>query len=214
MRTLKAVLLVEADVEVKAIIRQKISQLSLSDVDGMLDADTEVSSHASHSIITTLCLDQPTPDDGRYGKSDPIHRFVSCPAVWEALNDRHGSLLYSKLKLTTRLFQRVPETSSMVGYLWEAYCHPRISAGGVFTLIPMTLQRDHVVPRHTMPGAITIDHRTRTKFTPDDLTVSTQDDTRYYIPSASNNAIFDALLFSKPKQVGPDNSLVITLFKS
>jgi len=201
MRTLKAVLLAKEDAEVKEIIRQRINQLSLSDVHGMIDADTEVSSHASHSIITSLCLDQPTPDEERYERSDRVHRYVSSPAVWEALNDRHGELLYSEIKLTTGLSQRALETSPMAGYLWEAYCHARISAGGVFTLIPMAVRGTNLVPCHTMPKPITIGHLTRTKFGPGDPAASTQEDTKYYIPSASNNAIFNAFLFSKSKQI-------------
>jgi len=201
MRTLKAVLLAKEAAEVKEIIRQRINQLSLSDVRRILAADTEASSHASHSIIMSLCLDQPTPDEKRYEKSDPIHRFVSCPAVWEALNNRHGELLYSEIKLTTELSQRVLETSLIAGYLWEAYCHARMSAGGVFTLIPMAIRGTNLVPCHTMPKPITIGHLTRTKFRPGDPAVSTQEDTKYYIPSASNNAMFNAFLFSKSNQI-------------
>ena len=201
MRTLKAILLGKEDAEIKEIIRQKVNQLSLSDVHGILDTDTEASGYASPSIIMSLCLDQPTPDEERYEKSDCIHRFVSSPAVWEALNNRHGELLYSEIKLTAGLSQRVLATFPMAEYLWEAYCHARISAGGVFTLIPMAVRGTNLVPCHTMPRPITIGHLTRAKFIPGDPAASTQEDTKYYIPSASNHAIFNAFLLSESKQI-------------
>ena len=167
----------------------------------MLDADTQLSSNAPHPIIMTFRIDQAKPTDDRYERSDFIHRFVSCRAVWDALNDRHGSLLYSKLKLTTRLFQQVPETSSMASYMWEAYSHARISAGGVFTLIPMTVEGTDLVSCYTMSESIMISHLTLTKFMTKDPPTSTQENTKYYIPSASNNATFDAFLLSNSKQI-------------
>lgn len=202
MRTLKAVLDAGSqDTSAKDRIRQKIRLLSLSDLDGMLDADTEFSSHASYSIILTHCIDQAQATQDGYERSGLTHRFVSCPAVWGALNDRHGTLLYSKLNLTTRLFQRVPETSFMAGYMWEAYSHARISAGGVFTLIPMTVEGTDLVSRYSMSESIMIGHLTRTKFITKDPPTSTQEVTKYYIPSASNNATFDAFLLSNSKQI-------------
>jgi len=201
MRTLYEVLVRDQEAAIVEHLRKKIKNYSFSDIHKMLVSGHAVSDRTSHSIVTTMCKNQPQPGKPAYTRSDKVTHDVSGPAVWDALLAEHAVALYSQMTKNITLFQRVPETASTAGRLWETNCHSRIYMGGSYTLIRMIAEGGNLVPSRNEKEPIKIERMTPNVLkivNPSDLTCNPDE---YYIPSAKNNQTFDSFFFLEQKQI-------------
>ena len=85
----------------------------------MLSTEFETTEHTSHSIIMTLCPEQPQSDtDKNYLQGDIGKQTLLCDLVFKLLQ-RHGMAFYKEAQYLACLFATVPQTSASAGHLWE-----------------------------------------------------------------------------------------------
>src|SRR5260370_35037821 len=139
-----------------------------------------------------------------YLSSDQLTSPIASTAVWKQLLLVHGKRLYFEASNLLYVFTRVSQTTTAGGWVWEALCHNRISGGGAFSLRPMVTARGHLVRADDNTDEILISfEELRTEaFIAKSLNSQTLDHTKYYIPSAINNATFDSFLRVEERGVG------------
>jgi hypothetical protein len=209
IRTLKAILVRGEETLVKQRLCDKIGHLSLSTIQQMLESGSEVTEHTSHSIVQTSCRRQPKRGGAGYFQSDITERSISSPAVFGALFERHGRLLFSERSTLLTVFRNVPQTASAAGWMWEGRCHRSFCIGGAFTLFPMRIQgKSLTLARRQKPEVISIDPLDTSTF---DSVVPTCSPDKYYIPMAKNHPTFDAcFLLSYGRQLALQMTLSLS----
>jgi len=201
MRTLYEVLVRDQEAAIVEHLRKKIKNYSFSDIHKMLVSGHAVSDRTSHSIVTTMCKNQPQPGESAYTRSDEVTHNVSAPAVWDALRAEHAVAHYSQITKNITVYQRVPDAASAAGRMWETHCHSRIYMGGSYTLIRMIAKGGNLVPSRNEKEPIKIERMNPNELkivNPSHLTFNPDE---YYIPEAKNNQTFDSFFFLGQKQI-------------
>jgi hypothetical protein len=197
MRTLFKVLVDKKEEAVRTMIKEKIDDLSLSKLQQMLGSSSEVTSHASHSIIQTSCPKQPKSiDDDNYLKDDAVVRCISSSAVLESLYGQFGGKLFVEQSILLNLFRAIPETAATAGNLWEPRGHVRFFKGDRFTLVRMKVNGPSLI-QSGEERTITIKPMTPTLLDPK----SVCSPEKYYIPATKNHLTFDACFLLEQEQI-------------
>jgi hypothetical protein len=186
---------------VDARITSKVDALNLTDLQKMLNADLD--SGGTHTLIMSLCPQQPSADDTQYLKSDTVFRTFAGTVVFKALVHRHGPEFFKHVRLTAAPFGRIPQAASTGGSSWEAWCHqeiPKLSHLNLFKMVPKDTKL--VRCEDTPKKRISIGPLIHQVYTSKDAINFTIDPTKYYIPSTSNNQTFDAFCRSKKTGIG------------
>jgi len=143
----------------------------------------------SHSIIMTLCPEQP---DKNYLQGDISKWTLSCDLVFKLLLQRHGMAFYKEAQHLAHLFVTVPQTSASAGHLWEQQCHLVIPSLCHIDLIPMKVDENKLVlttaKKHKQ---VMIDKLIPEIYTKKATFKSTINPKNYCIPLSSNNPTFD-----------------------
>ena len=201
MRTLYEVLVNNKGDNIREDLRKKVERYTLSEIHSMLITGHEASDHTSHSIIMTMCQNQPQPGEPAYTRSDKVTHVLSGPVVREALFAVHAEKLYSEMTRMISLFQRIPESAPMAGWLWEVYCHGRIYKGGSYTLVQMTGEGDNLIPSQSEIEPINIGRLTPQMLKIGDSSDFTCQTGKFYIPWAKNNRTFDSFFLLERKLI-------------
>ena len=201
MRTLYEVLVRKEDDTIMEDLSERLRKYGLGQLHGMLVSGDQLSSHTSHSIVTTICEDQPQPEQDEYTRNDRGTHVIAGPAVWDALFEVHSHSVYRESKKWFNLFKRIPETSSLAGWQWEVYCHGRIHRGGSYTLVQMEPDGENLVPSEHEIQTIDIE-----PLIPQTVKIANSSDFTcepgvYYIPSAKDNPTFDSFFLSEKKLI-------------
>ena len=177
-----------------------IKSSDLKDAVASLATNGGVPSEIFHRIVAVSPV---------YSVSNPFD-----PVKWKTafVSDWVASQILKKLKTAEgleihqliRLFQGIPEASSMVGSLFEPLAHTTIprTSGGSWPLIHMVStatipsnEPKFVVNLEASPDNVKLDQHTREIVNFESVsTLSVLDETKYYIPDASNFALFDSFM--------------------
>ena len=176
---------------VKHRINQKVSNIDIETLRKMLSMNTEIANHTSHSLLQTLCHNQPDDRHEAYQQNDDMENSVSCPVVLAYLHKRFREALFSEQEYLSRLFRPIPETATIAGYSWEPHGHTQFCRGGDFTLIQMTKgagrQKNRLIQANESK-TISIESMTLTVL---DKSAVCQPG-EYYISPSKNEPTFDA----------------------
>jgi len=168
----------------------------VDDMSGSSDASR------SHTLIMTLCIEPPLLDDERYFQSDAVRRTLAGAVVYKALFRRFGMEFYDEVRHMASIFGRVGPAASAGGWLWEGWCHRHIADLTHLDLLPMVDDGKNLVLSNERPEKIQIGRLTHRLYTSKSTTEFTAVPGRYYIPSESNNATFDAFFRCEEEQKG------------
>jgi hypothetical protein len=182
-------------------IRSAINTLDFRAIEVMLLTNTIEASRAQ-TLIMILCTGQPAPTEERYFQSDIPSRTLAGAVVYKAVLRRHGRAHYHKVKRMASIFGRVPLAASAGGWLWAGWCHYHIADLPHLDLIPMVMDGEKLVPSNKEPEKILIGDLAYQLYTSKDAAELTTDPMKYYIPSESNHATFDAFFRSEQEQKG------------
>jgi hypothetical protein len=127
---------------------------------------------------------------------------IASPAVWIALLKCHGKQVYQQMQYTFNILSSISQAGATVRWIWEGWSHRRMAEGGGFTLLPMTEEGDYLVRDDSGGLTIPFTRMTIKIFSPHELNSTTLDPSTYYIPFASNNAMFDSFCRSAVIGVG------------
>ena len=204
LRTLRQILIQQKESAVIEQITEKVKALSLTDVRSMLSTEFETTEQTSHSIIMTLCPEQPQSDaDENYLQGDIGKRTLSCDLVFKLLLQKHGTAFYKDAQYFARLFATVPQTSASAGHLWEQQCHLVIPSLPHIDLIPMKVYKNKLVPTTAKKGEQVMIAKPIPEVHTKRATLKyTANPKCYWIPLSSNNATFDAFFRCGPKGIG------------
>jgi len=200
MRNLTTVFL-ENRAVIDGRIRAKIEGLEFHGVKKMLVDDTSKASR-SHTLIMTLCLEPPAPDDPRYFQSDAVRRTLAGAVVYKALLRRFGLGFYDQVCHMASVFGRVGPAASAGGWLWEGWCHRHIANRTHLDLLPMVVNGENLVLGDEPPERIQMGHLAHRLYSSKNTLRFTTDPGKYYIPSESNNATFDAFFRCEGEKKG------------
>ena len=201
MRTLVEVLSTGPEPVTKQIW-MTASQLDTSKLKSMITSNVNDVGNAYHSIVTTVCLDQPQPEAGiKYRSRDTPEQAIAGRIAMEALLGSHGKAVYVDLIHLLETFSKIPGARASAGWVWEHWAHAQIRKGGNFTLKPITFkQPTRIVERSnrktpisdtTQSIRISIPSLNIGCFDVNESTDATCKD-QYFIPASKNNATFDA----------------------
>jgi hypothetical protein len=182
-------------------IRGDINTLDLGTIEKMLLIDTSEAAR-TRTLIMTLCTDQPAPTEEGYFQSDIPSRTLAGAVAFKAVLHRHGRENYHKVKRMASIFGRVPLAASAGGWLWAGWCHYHIADLPHLDLIPMVMDGEKLVPSNKKPEKILIGDLAYHLYSSNDAGELTADPMKYYIPSESNHATFDAFFRSEQEQKG------------
>ena len=214
MRTL-IVVLSEGPEIVANNIWMTAKQLDTSKLKSIITNNVNDVGDASHSIVTTVCLDQPQPEAGiRYRSRDTPEQAIAGHIAMEALLGSHGKAVYVDHIHLLETFSKIPGARTSAGWVWEHWAHAQICKGGNFTLDPITFQEptrasersnptDQQTPISdtTQPIQISIPPLNIHRFDAKDQTSTTCGD-EYFIPTNKNNATFDAFFHHQSDSIG------------
>jgi hypothetical protein len=95
--------------EVNSDIDAIIGTLDLTAIENMLLVNTPGAPEASrsHTLITTLCIEQPAPTDEKYFQSDILCHTPAGAIVYKALLRHYGQQYYQQVKQMASIFARV-----------------------------------------------------------------------------------------------------------
>jgi len=211
MRTLTLVLDSKTRKSVDHMISRTADHLETSKLRSIITGHVNVVGDASHSIVTTVCLQQPQPDDPEYYASDTPKETLVSPIVMRALLCAHGIAAYEHLIHFLDTFSKIPQARASTGWVWEHWANAQICKGGTFRLEPITFKqparstnREKIstpISDTTQPIFISISPRTIHCFD-DKESPSTTVGNDYFIPARQNNAIFDAFFHSEDYGIG------------
>jgi hypothetical protein len=192
-------------------IKSKVSDLDIVAIQRMLVADIDSASEASrsHTLIMTLCSEQREPPDKKYLTSDDVARTLVGSFVSRALFQRNGAEFYQRVRFTASLFGSIPRTASVGGCAWEDVCHQAIPKLPHLDLVRMVVDEEKLL-KGTRTERISIGHLTHQLYTRNHENKFTADPKKYYIPSATNNATFDAFCRCEGKGIGLQMTLAQT----
>jgi hypothetical protein len=182
-------------------IHSTISTLDLSTIEKMLLVDTSELARI-RTLIVTLCTEQPAPTEEEYFQSDIPSRSLAGAVIYKAVLHHHGQEHYHKVKRMASIFGRVPLAASAGGWFWAGWCHYHIANLPHLDLIPMVMDGEKLVPSNREPEKILIGDLTYQLYTSKDAAELTADQMKYYIPSESNHATFDAFFRSEQEDKG------------
>jgi len=185
-------------------IQLMVKGLSFTEFRRLLTNENTDTKQASHTLIVTLCNQQPQPSDVGYNRQDTMFSIPASPAVWRALLDQHGREIYLEMRHTFDIFSRIPPTGPAAGWLWEAWGHQYLSRGGEFAFFPMVENGNYLVRTENENSImkLTFARTTPTVFSSKSLNSTTLDPANYFIPSASNNPTFDSFFRLDEKGFG------------
>jgi hypothetical protein len=127
---------------IEQAISGQVNWLALSTIREMIANHTDAAGDASHSIISSRCLNQPEPTSGgRYRATDTLSSEIVRSFVWKELFPAKGRAVYLELAHLFEQFSRVPQTAPAAGSLWEGWPHGHISKGGTFVLTPIFVRK-------------------------------------------------------------------------
>jgi len=188
-------------------IEAKLASLDLAAVKRMLEAD--IDAQTSHTLITSLCIQQPDPSDSSYTESDPVSRTFAGAVVYRALLRRYGAEFHRTIRFTASLYGRIGGAASARGGMWEMWCHEEIPKLRRLDLIRMVHRKGKLVQGEDT-RSISIGSLTHQIYTIKDTLKFTVDSTKYYVPNEKNNATFDAFCRSKEEGIGLQMTLATT----
>jgi hypothetical protein len=196
MRTLLSVLVDKDEETIRSKIDEKVAKLDLSTLQKMLQSSSEVTDHATHSIIQTWCPNQPKRGTDSYFRSDAVVRSISSPVVMESLHEHFGGKLFAEQSILFRLFLAIPETAGTAGNMWEPRGHVRFCKRGRYTLLRMKVNGAKLIQSEESK-TITIKPMTPTLL--DSKSVCSPG--KYYIPATKNHPTFDACFLLNREQI-------------
>ncbi len=185
-------------------IDSKLNGLDFSAISKMLVENTTgpLEASRSHTLIMTLCRKLPAPGSEGYFQSDSVRRTLAGAGVYKALLRRYGQHHCDEVRHMASVFGRVGPAASAGGWLWEGWCHQRITSLTHLDLLPMVADGKNLVLSEQPSKKIQIGDLTHQVYTLKDTLDSTANPGKYYIPNERNNATFDAFLRCDEEQTG------------
>jgi len=151
----------------------------------------------SHTLIVILCLEPLAPDNPRYFQSDAVRRTLAGAVVYKGLLRRFGLEFYDEVSRMASVFGRVGPAAS---WLWEGWCHRHNQTH--LDLLPMVVNGENLVLSDEPPERIQMGRLAHRLYSSKNTLRFTADPGKYYIPSESNNATFDAFFRCEGEQKG------------
>jgi len=171
----------------------------------MVVNNVELLADAPHSIVTTVCIDQPKYGASAYLFSDTPAQTIAGRVAWGELLRTHGKAVYVELTHLFDTFSRVPQARGSAGWIWEQYVDKRITEGGTFTVRPIPPNpANPALPDQapTEEETFTILPLTLHLFDDKVQLSATSDRSQYFIPNRNNNPTFDSFLYSETVGIG------------
>jgi len=192
-------------------IESTVSDLDLMTLQRMLEVDIDCISDClkCHTLITSLCTQQPGPTTRKYLDSDIVSRTLAGSVVYKALLRRHGAEFHRQIRFKPSLYGKVGGAASAGGGLWEMWCHQEIPKLRHLNLIRMVVKEGKLV-RSDHTERISIGSLTHQIYTSQDSRKSTVDPMKYYVPYEDKDASFDAFCRSEGNGIGLQMTLATT----
>ena len=204
MRTLARVLLSPGDEQsIQDGISKTVKALKPSTLKTAFMFRTKAFENISHTIVTSVCLEQPKPGEEEYLADDLPEVTFAGPVVWEAMVRAYKAVVYAELTHVLSIFAIIPQARGFGGWLWRQWVHAQMIKGGDFTLPQMySRQTEHTNQDEGPPTLMTISIPPLTPLYYNDKEEVSYNTSKYFIPNKKSNAAFDSFLFHQAHVIG------------